>query len=114
MKDVLSLHDNGWPHTSLCICEAITKMEWAILPYFAYSPELALSDYHLFGPVNYALCECHFADDNKLKQSFRDVLQSQCREFTTLVYKVLLNNDKSVFKMMQTLWKNSHITAKDV
>jgi hypothetical protein len=32
---------------------------------------------------------CHFAGDNELKQSFRDVLQVQVRNFTTLVYSVL-------------------------
>jgi hypothetical protein len=34
--------------------------------------------------------------------------------FTTLLYSVLTSVDKSVLKMMETLWKNSLITAKDV
>jgi hypothetical protein len=45
------------------------------------SPDLVHSNYHLFGPVKDALCVCHFADDNKLKQSSCDVLQSRSREF---------------------------------
>jgi hypothetical protein len=35
----------------------------------------------LSGPVKDALCECHFANDKEVKQSFCDVLQSQGREF---------------------------------
>jgi histone-lysine N-methyltransferase SETMAR len=56
-------------------------MERTILPRPAHSPDLAPSDYHLFGPVKDALCGCYFTDDNELKQSFRDVLQSRGREF---------------------------------
>jgi histone-lysine N-methyltransferase SETMAR len=83
IKDVLLLHVNAWPHTSLLACEAITKMGWTVLPHPAHSPDLAPSDYHMFGPVKDALRGCHFADDNELKQSFRDVLRSRGREFST-------------------------------
>jgi hypothetical protein len=34
--------------------------------------------------------------------------------FTTLVYSVLLNNGKSVLKIMKTLWKNGLTITKDV
>jgi hypothetical protein len=33
--------------------------------------------------------------------------EDETGNFTTLVYSILLNNDKNVFKMMQTLWTNS-------
>jgi hypothetical protein len=59
-----------------CAHEAIAKTGGTVLPYPTHSPDLAPSDYHLFGPVKDALCGCHFADDNELKQSFHDVLQS--------------------------------------
>jgi hypothetical protein len=72
MKDVLLLHDNAWPHTSLRTREAIEA---------AHSPDLAPSDCGLFGPVRDALRGRHFADGNELKQSFRDVLRSRGREF---------------------------------
>jgi hypothetical protein len=81
MKDVLRLHVNAQPHTSLSTREAIVKMWWTVLPQPAFSPDLAPSNYHLFGPVKYALIERHFGDGNELKGSFRDVLRSRCREF---------------------------------
>jgi hypothetical protein len=61
--------------------EAITKMGWTVLPHTAHSQDLAPSDYYLYGPVKHALSGGHFADDNELKQSFRDGLQTQGTEF---------------------------------
>jgi histone-lysine N-methyltransferase SETMAR len=67
MKDVLLLHDNAQPHTSLRTSEAIEKMGWTVLPRPAHSSDLAPSDCHLFRPVTDALRGRHFADDNELK-----------------------------------------------
>jgi hypothetical protein len=63
MKDILLLHDNNYPHTGLRTHWAIAKMGWTALPHSAHSPDLAPSDYYLFGPVKYVLCGCHFADE---------------------------------------------------
>jgi hypothetical protein len=56
-------------------------MEGTVLPHPAHSPDLAPSDYHLFGPVKDALRGRHFADDDELKQVFRDVLRSRGRGY---------------------------------
>jgi hypothetical protein len=81
MKDVLLLHDNARPHTSLSTLEAIAKSGRTVLPHPADSPDLAPSDYNLFDPVRDALRGRHFADENELKQSFLDVVQGRGREF---------------------------------
>jgi hypothetical protein len=47
-------------------------MGWTLPPNPDHSPDLAPSGYHLFGPVKDALRGHHFANDNELKQSFRD------------------------------------------
>jgi hypothetical protein len=44
---VLLHYDNARPHTSLHAREAITKLQWTVLPHPPYSPDLAPSDYHL-------------------------------------------------------------------
>jgi histone-lysine N-methyltransferase SETMAR len=52
-KDVtkaLLHHDNARPHTSLHTREAITKLQWTVLPHPPYSLDLAPSDYHLCSP----------------------------------------------------------------
>jgi histone-lysine N-methyltransferase SETMAR len=56
-------------------------MGWSIPSNPDHSPDLAFSNYHLFGCVKDSLCGCHFAEDNELKKRFFDVLQSQVREF---------------------------------
>jgi hypothetical protein len=81
MKDVLLLNNNAVPHTSLRICWTLVKIGWTVLSDPTHSPDLAPFDYHLFGPEKDAVGGCHFADGNKLKKGFCDVLQSQDREF---------------------------------
>jgi hypothetical protein len=81
MTDVILLHDNAGPHTSLRTREAIAKMWWTVLPHPAHSPDLAPSDCHLFGLVKNALHGHHFAHNNELKRSFRDALRSWSRMF---------------------------------
>jgi hypothetical protein len=98
MKDSILLHDNTNPQTSLHTCEAMAKMASTDLSHPAHSPDLAPPTYYLFGPVKDALCGCHLANDKKVKQSFSDTLQSQGREFTTMVHSFLLNAERSVFK----------------
>jgi hypothetical protein len=68
MKDVLLVHDNAQPHTSLRTREAMAKMGWTVAFHAARSPDLAPSDYHPFDSVNNAKLGRHFADDNELKQ----------------------------------------------
>ena len=59
-------HDNARPHTSLRTQEAITKFVWIVLPHPPYSPDLALSDFHLFGPLKDALHGARFEDDESM------------------------------------------------
>jgi histone-lysine N-methyltransferase SETMAR len=51
MAEMLLQHDNARPHTSLKTQEAITKFCWAVLPHPPYSPDLAPSDFCLFGDL---------------------------------------------------------------
>jgi len=50
-RNIIILHDNARPHTARLTSEAIAKMGWEVLPRPSYSPDLAPSDYHLFGFV---------------------------------------------------------------
>jgi len=42
-------HNNARPHTSLKTVEHIVKLGWTVVPHPPYSPDLAPSDFHLFG-----------------------------------------------------------------
>jgi len=44
-------HDNARPHTNLNTVEHIVNFGWTVVPHPLYSPDLAHSDFHLFGPM---------------------------------------------------------------
>ena len=70
-------HDNARPHTSLRTQEAITKFCWTVLPHPPYSPDLAPSDFHLFGPLKDTLCGTRFEDDESVIRAVRTWLCEQ-------------------------------------
>jgi histone-lysine N-methyltransferase SETMAR len=45
---VVLLHDNVHPHTAACIRALLELFSWELFGHPPYSPDLALSDYHLF------------------------------------------------------------------
>ncbi|PNF41325.1 hypothetical protein B7P43_G17042 [Cryptotermes secundus] len=52
-KGVLLLHDNAHPHTANKTNERLRNFNWEVLEYPPYSPNLAPSDFHLFGPLKH-------------------------------------------------------------
>jgi hypothetical protein len=42
--------------------ETTQKLKFKLFPHPAYCPDLAPSDYHIFGPFRDALCGCCFAN----------------------------------------------------
>ena len=47
-KGVVFHYDNARPHTSLMTRQKLTELGCEVLMYPSYSPDFALSDYHLF------------------------------------------------------------------
>jgi len=54
-KKILLLHDNARPHTAAHTLETLKQLKWEPMKHPAYSPALAPSDFHLFGPLKNAL-----------------------------------------------------------
>jgi len=52
---VILLHDNAPSYIAKLVKETIEAFGWEILSHAAYSPDLALSDYHLFASMGHAL-----------------------------------------------------------
>jgi histone-lysine N-methyltransferase SETMAR len=75
--EMLFQHDNAHPHTSLRTREHITKMGWTVLPHPSYSPDLTLSDFHLFGALKDAMRGTHFEDDDSVIEAVRKWLRRQ-------------------------------------
>jgi histone-lysine N-methyltransferase SETMAR len=51
MSKIILLHDNSHPHLANLTKAAVVTVDWEIMNHSPYSPDLALSDLHLFGPV---------------------------------------------------------------
>ncbi|KAK6761123.1 hypothetical protein RB195_022259 [Necator americanus] len=75
-REVYFHHDNARPHIAKTTKAELTKFGWTILPHSPYSPDLALSDYHLFSYLQRHLDGQDFQtrDDikNALEQFFRE------------------------------------------
>jgi histone-lysine N-methyltransferase SETMAR len=84
VTNVLLHHDSARPHTSLHTREAITDLQWTVLPHPPYSPDLAPSDYHLFSPLKHAIRGKKFEDDeeviSEVKRWLRQIFAEWCRE----------------------------------
>ena len=74
---MLLLRDNARPHTSLETWESITKLDWTVLPHPPYSPDLAPSDFHLFGPLKHAFRGKKFEDDEAVIHAGKTWLRDQ-------------------------------------
>ena len=79
MANVLLQHNNACPHTSIRTMEAITSFGW--IPHPPYSPDLAPSDYHLFGPMKEGLRGNRYSNDNEVKTAVLNWLRHQLAEF---------------------------------
>jgi hypothetical protein len=63
---VLLHHDNARPYTSLHTRQAITKLQWTVLPRPPHSSDLDPSDYHIFSPFKDAIHGKKFEDDEEV------------------------------------------------
>ena len=61
-------HDNATPHGSSVACQTINDLQWELLPYPAYSPDIAPINYHLFHLLQNILAEQHFKTEDKVRK----------------------------------------------
>jgi len=59
-KGVILQHDNAPPHRARQTVEKIEEMGWKLLQHLPYSPDLAPSDFRLFGPLKESLGRIEF------------------------------------------------------
>ena len=59
------MHDNARPHTARLTLETVEQLGLEVLPHLPYSPDLAASDYHLFGLMKKMLAGQKFASDTE-------------------------------------------------
>ena len=90
-KGVLLLHNNARPHMAHLTINTIWQLNWEVCAHPAYSPDLAPSDFHLFGPLKNALRGCWFAADD-VKEAVHDWLRSQPQTFFSTGIKKLTDH----------------------
>jgi histone-lysine N-methyltransferase SETMAR len=78
---VLLLHDNARPHTAMRTVAAIKKLQWTVLPHPPYSPDLAPSDFHLFGKLKETLRGNHYASIADVQGAVHTWIKQTPKEF---------------------------------
>jgi hypothetical protein len=74
-------YDNARPHTARATAATITDLHSDTLPHLPYSPDLAPSDYHIFGPLKVAMGGKIFRSDEEVHQAVREWLRTRPQEF---------------------------------
>lgn len=73
--------DNARPHTARLTMDTIKKLRWELLPHPPYSPDLAPSDYHLFGPLKKPLRGKHFKSESEVKTAINAWIKAMPKSF---------------------------------
>ena len=80
-KEILLLHDKARPHTAANTLETLKQLKWDAMEHPAYSPDLAPSDFHLFGPLKNALRRRRFSCDDDVKAAVHQWLRTEPKTF---------------------------------
>ena len=80
-KEILLLHHNARPHTAAHTLETLKQLKWEAMEHPAYSPDLAPSDFHLFGLLKNALVGRRFSGDDDVKAAVHQWLRTQPKTF---------------------------------
>jgi histone-lysine N-methyltransferase SETMAR len=74
-------HNNAQPHTARSTVATIHDLSFECLPHLPYSPDLAHSDFHVFGPLKEAMGGKSFGSDEQVQQAVHEWLRSQPKYF---------------------------------
>ena len=80
-ENVHLLHDNDRPHVAKEAQQALINLGWETVSHPLYSPDFALSSYHLFHPLKQFLASRSFAKYEDPKLALSDFFDFQLPEF---------------------------------
>lgn len=80
-RGVVLLHDNATPHTATATREWLNRYKWETLEHPPHSPDLAPSDFHLFGPLKKHLSGRAFKDEEQLKSAVKHYMSLNDQQF---------------------------------
>ena len=76
MSKVLLQHDNAGLHTSLKAHDIISYFGWTTISHTPYLPDLAPSDFYLFGLLKESLRGQYFSSDEEVKTAVKKWLKT--------------------------------------
>jgi len=89
-------------------------MSWELLLHLQYSPDLVLSDFHLFGPLKELRRGIKFENDEEDgQQHVRKFLHNANKDFYATGFTQLVERWEYVLKLRETMLK-SNITVRIV
>jgi len=94
-KSVLLLHDNARQHTAAHTVDALRALKFDVLKHSPYIPDLAPSDFHLFGPMKEHLRAPKFADDNEVMEAVQSWLKATRKSFFLEGIRKLVDRGKN-------------------
>ncbi|GFO25342.1 transposase [Plakobranchus ocellatus] len=94
---VVLQHGNATPYTAKRTKEWLERYRWDIIPHLAHSPDLAPSDFHLFGTLKRHLGGKKFEDEDELNGEVRDWFSThEAKFFTQGIYSLLRRWQKCI------------------
>jgi histone-lysine N-methyltransferase SETMAR len=78
---VLLQCNNAQTHTACSTVATIRDLSFKCLPHPPYSPDLATSDFHVFGPLKEAMGSKSFRSNEELQLAVHEWLRSQPKDF---------------------------------
>jgi len=102
-EGVLLVHDNAHPHTAAHTAQTFQPLRFEVLEHAAYSPDLAPSDYHLFGPLKDALRDRRFSSNQQVKAV--DLWLRNKTPLLQMVSESLCNGGSGALKTKVTMLK---------
>jgi hypothetical protein len=92
---IVLLHGNVHPHTAACTQALLEHFNWELFDHPPYSPNHALSDYHLFTYLKNELGSQCFNNNEELMEGVKTWLSSQTADFfDTGTQKLIPQYDK--------------------
>jgi histone-lysine N-methyltransferase SETMAR len=74
---VLLLHESTRPHSAAATVNLLNSWGWETLPHPPHSPDLALSDFHLFQKIKKQLRGQRFHSDENVQNEVKKWLRAQ-------------------------------------
>ena len=78
---VCLLHVNARPHTAAATVSTIGELQCECIPHPPYSPDLAPSDFHVFGALKDARSGTQFRDVGEVRSALHEWLRTRPKEF---------------------------------